>query len=97
MGRLGQNSCPRDRNFTLNGVQGEVGASLKKNKIKETHFHSVTTQTQAINGAQGEVEASLKKKKKETHSHSVTTQAQAVLTIYYRCIVFLNGNSMCNG
>ena len=91
MGRLGQNSCPRDRNFTLNGAQGEVGASLKKNKIKETHFHSVTTQTQAINGAQGEVEASLKKIKKikETHFHSVTTQAQAVLTIYYRCIAFL--------
>ena len=31
MGRLGQNSHPRDRNFALNGTQGEVGVSLKKN------------------------------------------------------------------
>ena len=30
-GRLGQNSRPRGRNFALNGTQGEVGASLKKN------------------------------------------------------------------
>ena len=52
-GRLGRNSRPRGRNFTLNGTQGEVGVSLKKKKKKkfffffffrETHFHSVTTQ-----------------------------------------------------
>ena len=57
-GRLGQNSCPRGRNFALNGTQGEVGVSLKKKKKKkfffflggggETHFHSVTTQMQAV-------------------------------------------------
>ena len=33
-GRLGQNSCHRGRNFTLNGTQGEVGVSLKKKKKK---------------------------------------------------------------
>ena len=45
----------------LNGTQGEVGVSLKKKKKKkkkiffffffffrETHFHSVTTQMQAV-------------------------------------------------
>ena len=44
-----------DRNFALNGTQGEVGVSLKKKKEKkkksffrETHFHSVTTQMQAV-------------------------------------------------
>ena len=48
-GRLGRNSRPRDRNFALNGTQGEVGVSLKKKKkIRETHFHSVTTQMQAV-------------------------------------------------
>ena len=52
-GRLGQNSRPRDRNFALNGTQGEVGVSLKKKKkifffFRETHFHSVTTQMQAV-------------------------------------------------
>ena len=29
-GLLGRNSCPRGRNFALNGTQGEVGVSLKK-------------------------------------------------------------------
>ena len=59
-GRLGRNSRPRGRNFALNGTQGEVGVSLKKKKkknfffffffffIRETHFHSVTTQMQAV-------------------------------------------------
>ena len=53
-GRLGRNSRPRGRNFALNGTQGEVGVSLKKKKKKfffffrETHFHSVTTQMQAM-------------------------------------------------
>ena len=50
-GRLGRNSRPRGRNFALNGTQGEVGVSLKKKKIFfffETHFHSVTTQMQAV-------------------------------------------------
>ena len=54
-GRLGRNSRPRGRNFALNGPQGEVGVSLKKKKkffffffLKETHFHSVTTQMQAV-------------------------------------------------
>ena len=55
-GRLGRNSRPRGRNLALNGTQGEVGVSLKKNKkkkfffffFKETHFHSVTTQMQAV-------------------------------------------------
>ena len=57
-GRIGQNSRPRDRNFALNGTQGEVGVSLKKKKkiffffffffFRETHFHSVTTQMQAV-------------------------------------------------
>ena len=57
-GRLGQNSRPRGQNFALNGTQGEVGVSLKKKKKKkknffffffrETHFHSVTTQMQAV-------------------------------------------------
>ena len=62
-GRLGRNGRPRGRNFALNGTQGEVGVSLKKKKkkkifffffffffffIKETHFHSVTTQMQAM-------------------------------------------------
>ena len=53
-GRLGRNSRPRGRNFALNGTQGEVGVSLKKKKKKfffffrETHFHSVTTQMQAV-------------------------------------------------
>ena len=53
--RLGRNSRPRVRNFALNGTQGEVGVSLKKKKKKkfffffrETHFHSVTTQIQAV-------------------------------------------------
>ena len=42
------------RNFALNGTQGEVGVSPKKKKKKnffffrETHFHSVTTQMQAV-------------------------------------------------
>ena len=31
-GRLGRNSRPRGPNFVLNGTQGEVGVSLKKNK-----------------------------------------------------------------
>ena len=60
-GRLGRNSRPRGRNFALNGTQGEVGVSLKKKKKKnfffffffffffrETHFHSVTKQMQAV-------------------------------------------------
>ena len=57
-GRLGRNSRPRGRNFALNGTQGEVGVSLKKKKKKkknffffffrETHFHSVNTQMQAV-------------------------------------------------
>ena len=60
-GRLGRNSRPRGRNFALNGTKGEVGVSLKKKKKKkkffffffffffrETHFHSVTTQMQAV-------------------------------------------------
>ena len=52
-GRLGRR--PGGRNFALNGTQGEVGVSLKKKKKKffffffrETHFHSVTTQMQAV-------------------------------------------------
>ena len=53
-GRLGRNGCPRSQNFALNGTQGEVGVSLKKKKnffyffFRETLFHSVTTQTQAV-------------------------------------------------
>ena len=52
-GRLERNSRPRGRNFVQNGTQGEVGVSLKKKKkifffFKETHFHSVTTQMQAV-------------------------------------------------
>ena len=54
-GRLGWNGRPGGRNFALNGTQGEVGVSLKKKKInffffffRETHFHSVTTQMQAV-------------------------------------------------
>ena len=57
-GRLGRNSRPRGRNFALIVTQGEVGVSLKKKKKKkffffffffrETHFHSVTTQMQAV-------------------------------------------------
>ena len=58
-GRIGRNSRPRARNFALNGTKGEVGVSLKKKKKKifffffffffrETHFHSVTTQMQAV-------------------------------------------------
>ena len=55
-GRLGRNSRPKGRNFALNVTQGEVGVSLKKKKKKfffffffrETHFHSVTTQMQAV-------------------------------------------------
>ena len=37
-GRLGRNSCPRGRNFALNGTQGEVGVSLKKFKKKFFFF-----------------------------------------------------------
>ena len=52
MGRLGRNSRPRGQNVALNGTQGEVGFSLKKKKFfffyRETHFHSVTTQMQAV-------------------------------------------------
>ena len=45
-GRLRQN---RDRNFALNGTKGEVGVSLKKFFFfRETHFHFVSTQTQAM-------------------------------------------------
>ena len=49
-GRLGRNSRPSGRNFALNGTQGEVGVSLKIKKFffRETHFHSVTTQMQAV-------------------------------------------------
>ena len=56
-GRLGRNGRPGGQNFALNGTQGEVGVSLKKKKKKifffffffrETHFHSVTTQMQAV-------------------------------------------------
>ena len=55
-GRLGRNGRPGGRNFALNGTQGEVGVSLKKKKKKfffffffrETHFHSITTQMQAV-------------------------------------------------
>ena len=49
-GRLGQNSCPRGRNFTLNGTQGEVGVSLKNifSFYRGTHFHSVTAQMQSV-------------------------------------------------
>ena len=47
--RLGRNSHPRGRNFALNGTQGEVGVSLKIFFFfRETHFHSVTTQMQAV-------------------------------------------------
>ena len=57
LGRLGRNGRPGGRNFALNGTQGEVGVSLKKKKknfffffffFRETHFHSVTTQMQAV-------------------------------------------------
>ena len=55
-GRLGRNGRPGGRNFALKGTQGEVGVSLKKKKFffffffffRETHFHSVTTQMQAV-------------------------------------------------
>ena len=49
-GRLGRNGRPGGQNFALNGTQGEVGVSLKKKKkfFRETHFHSVTTQMQAV-------------------------------------------------
>ena len=51
-GRLGQNSRPRGQNFTLNGTQREVGVSLIIFFFffffRETHFHSVTTQMQAV-------------------------------------------------
>ena len=51
-GRLGGISHPRNRNFTLNGTQGEVVVSLKKKFFffffRKTHFHSVTTQMQAV-------------------------------------------------
>ena len=53
-GRLGRNGRPGGRNVALNGTQGEVGVSLKKKKknffffFRETHFHSVTTQMQAV-------------------------------------------------
>ena len=43
-GRLGRNSRPRGRNFALNGTQGEVGVIF----FLGTHFHSVTTQMQAV-------------------------------------------------
>ena len=52
-----RNGRPGGWNFALNGTQGEVGVSLKKKKKKffffffffrETHFHSVTTQMQAV-------------------------------------------------
>ena len=49
-----RNGRPGGRNFALNGTQGEVGVSLKKKKknffffFRETHFHSVTTQMQAV-------------------------------------------------
>ena len=57
--RLGRDGRPGGRNLALNGTQGEVGVSLKKKKKKffffffffffrETHFHSVTTQMQAV-------------------------------------------------
>ena len=45
-GRLGHH---RGQNFALNGTQGEVEVSLKKDYFfRETHFHSVTTQTHAV-------------------------------------------------
>ena len=59
-GRLGRNGRPGGRNFALNGTQGEVRVSLKKKKkkkkifffffffVRETHFHSDTTQIQAV-------------------------------------------------
>ena len=54
-GRLGRNSRPRGQNFALNGTQGEEGVSLKKKNFfffffffRETHFHSVITQMQAV-------------------------------------------------
>ena len=51
-GQLEQNSHPVGRNYVLNGMEGEVGVSLKKIKKSffwgATHFHSVTTQTQAV-------------------------------------------------
>ena len=53
-GRLGRNSRPRGRNIAINGTQGEVRVSLKKKKkifvfcFRETQFHSVTTQMQAV-------------------------------------------------
>ena len=47
-GRLGRNSRPRGRNFTLNWSQGEVVVSLKKKKKIFFSFHSVTTQMQAV-------------------------------------------------
>ena len=46
-GRLGQNSCFMGQNFALIGTQGEVGVTLK-NLFRESHFHSFTTQTQAV-------------------------------------------------
>ena len=53
--RLGRNSRPRGRNFDLvNGIQEEVGVPKKKIFFffffffRETHFHSVTTQMQAV-------------------------------------------------
>ena len=51
-GRLGRNGRPRSQNFALNGTKGEVGVSLKKKFFffffRETYFHSVTTQMQAV-------------------------------------------------
>ena len=49
LGGDGRNGPHRGRNFALNGTQGEVGVSLKKRFFfRDTHFHSVTTQTQAV-------------------------------------------------
>ena len=46
-GPLGRNSGPSGRNFALNGTKGEVRVSLFF-FFRETHFHSVTTQMQAV-------------------------------------------------
>ena len=50
-GRLGRKSRPMGRNFALNWTQGEVGVSLNIFFFfffRETHFHSVTIQMQAV-------------------------------------------------
>ena len=50
LGGDGRNGRHRGRNFALNGTQGVVGVPLKKRFFcfRDTLFHSVTTQTQAV-------------------------------------------------